>query len=66
MVVTDTNALFRIPGVEDPALGDVAVGDHVALAGMWESEATFQASSCALSGKQESRASCVGASWMLD
>jgi hypothetical protein len=42
-VVTDADTIFRVPGVEEAALDDVAVGDQVDVAGVWESETTFSA-----------------------
>ena len=42
-VLTDASTLFRIPGVENPSLEDVHVGDGVVCGGQWEGETTFQA-----------------------
>jgi len=42
-VLAGGDAVFRIPGVEDPTLDDVVIGDHVTLAGTWEDEMTFEA-----------------------
>ena len=42
-VLARGDTIFRIPGVEEPALGDVEIGNHVTVAGTWEDEATFDA-----------------------
>jgi hypothetical protein len=42
-VVTSESTRFRIPGVEDPALGDLAVGDHVIAAGRRDEGGLFHA-----------------------
>ncbi len=42
-VLTDADTVFRVPGVEEPALDDVVVGNQVITAGTWEEEATFNA-----------------------
>ncbi|HHS98595.1 MAG TPA: hypothetical protein ENK08_12020 [Chloroflexi bacterium] len=43
-VLTDDSTMFRIPGVENPSLDDVRVGDHVGCGGEWKNEKTFHAS----------------------
>ncbi len=40
-VLTDADTIFRIPGIEEPALDDVGVGDRVDVVGVWEDETTF-------------------------
>ena len=42
-VLTDAGTVFRVPGVEEPTLADVEVGDQVIAAGTWEDETTFSA-----------------------
>ena len=34
-VVTNNDTVFRIPGVEDPSIDDIAVGDFVVVLGRW-------------------------------
>jgi hypothetical protein len=41
--LTGTETVFRIPGVEEPTVGDVSIGNRVTLVGTWEDEATFDA-----------------------
>ncbi|HEY76635.1 MAG TPA: hypothetical protein G4O00_10735 [Thermoflexia bacterium] len=43
-VLTDGSTIFRVPGVEDPSLVDVQVGDRVGCGGEWKDEGTFHAS----------------------
>jgi RNase P/RNase MRP subunit p29 len=40
-VLTDADTVFRVPGVEEPGLDDIQVGDRVAVGGSWEDESTF-------------------------
>jgi hypothetical protein len=42
-VHTDENTRFRIPGVNDPGLDDIAVGDHIVAAGRWNKDGSLQA-----------------------
>jgi RNase P/RNase MRP subunit p29 len=42
-VLTDADTVFRVPGVEEPGLDDVEVGDQIVAGGSWGSEATFHA-----------------------
>ncbi|MBL7064171.1 MAG: hypothetical protein ISS49_08200 [Anaerolineae bacterium] len=42
-VLTDAGTVFRVPGMEEPTLADVEIGDRVIAAGTWEDEATFSA-----------------------
>ena len=49
-VVTDADTIFRIPGVEDPTLADVKVGDRVSGAGTWQDETTFNATGVSVRG----------------
>jgi hypothetical protein len=42
-VLTDGDTVFHVPGVENPGLGDVELGDQVVAGGSWESESTFHA-----------------------
>ena len=42
-VHTDENTRFRIPGVEDPGLDDIAEGDHIVAAGRWNEDGSLQA-----------------------
>jgi RNase P/RNase MRP subunit p29 len=37
-LITDVNTLYRIPGVEDPSLSDLAVGDAAGAIGWWEED----------------------------
>lgn len=43
MVHTDENTHFRIPGVRDPGLDDIAVGDFVGAAGRWNEDGSLEA-----------------------
>lgn len=43
-VLTDGSTVFRIPGLENPSLEDVRVGDQIGCGGVWEDEGTFHAS----------------------
>ncbi len=58
-VLTDGSTVFRIPGVEEPTLADVKVGDRVTVGGTWEDEATFHALGVGVIGGQ--RAGAQGA-----
>ncbi|MEE8390144.1 MAG: DUF5666 domain-containing protein, partial [Anaerolineae bacterium] len=49
-VLTDADTVLRVPGVEEPALDDVEVGDQIAAAGTWEDEATFNAVAAGVRG----------------
>jgi hypothetical protein len=42
-VLADEDTVFRVPGVEEPGLDDIKVGDRVVVGGSWESESTFHA-----------------------
>ena len=42
-VITDLEAVFHVPGVEEPALDDVKAGDRVSVTGIWGDETTFHA-----------------------
>lgn len=42
-VLTDEDTVFRVPGVEEPGLDDVKVGDRIVAGGTWESESSFHA-----------------------
>lgn len=42
-VLTDRDTVFRVPGVEEPGLDDIKVGDRVVVGGSWEDESTFHA-----------------------
>ena len=42
-VLTDADTVVRIPGVEEPALGDIEIGARVTAAGTWDDAATFRA-----------------------
>ncbi|MFQ6101914.1 MAG: DUF5666 domain-containing protein [Anaerolineae bacterium] len=42
-VLTDTDTVFRIPGIEEPTLGDVEVGERAIAVGTWENATTFHA-----------------------
>lgn len=42
-VTTDGDTLFRIPGVEEPGLDDIDVGDRVVAVGTWTGESRFHA-----------------------
>jgi hypothetical protein len=55
-VLTDSNTVFRIPGVEEATLADVKVGDHVTVGGTWEDEATFHALGVGVIGGQRAGA----------
>ena len=42
-VNTDERTRYRIPGVEEPSLEDLEVGDHIGVAGRWENDGTILA-----------------------
>jgi hypothetical protein len=42
-VLTGAETILRVPGVEEPTVDDVEVGDQVTAAGTWEDETTFDA-----------------------
>jgi hypothetical protein len=42
-VLTGAETVLRVPGVEEPTMDDVEIGDQVTAAGTWEDEATFDA-----------------------
>ncbi len=42
-VITDAGTVFRVPGIEEPALDNVDVGAQAIVAGTWENETTFDA-----------------------
>jgi len=42
-VITDAEAVFHVPGIEEPALDDVQAGDRVSVTGTWGDETTFHA-----------------------
>ncbi|MBN1955242.1 MAG: hypothetical protein JW900_09360 [Anaerolineae bacterium] len=42
-VLTDDGTLIRVPGVQDPTLADIAVGDEVTCGGTWADADSFQA-----------------------
>lgn len=42
-VLTDRDTVFRVPGVGEPGLGDIKVGDRVVVGGSWVNESTFHA-----------------------
>jgi RNase P/RNase MRP subunit p29 len=43
VVLVDEGTSIRVPGVEDPALTDIQVGDPVAARGQWNEDGTLQA-----------------------
>lgn len=51
-VLTDGDTIFRIPGVEEPGLDDINVGDRVIVGGSWENESTFHAIAVGVVGGQ--------------
>ena len=54
-VSTGADTVYRIAGIEDATLGDVAAGDRVSLVGTWENRATFDALIVAVLVKVERR-----------
>lgn len=42
-LATDENTLLRIPGIQDPDLSDITIGDHVGVAGVRMSDGTLLA-----------------------
>lgn len=42
-VLVDEDTVWRIPGIEEAALSNIAVGDHIVAAGTWQDAATFHA-----------------------
>jgi len=58
-VLTDADTVLRIPGVEDPSLEDIKVGDKIAAAGTWEDETTFHAIGVAVGGRREGQRGVV-------
>jgi len=42
-VLTGGDTVFRIPGVEEPTLDDVEIGERIMAAGTWDDDMTFQA-----------------------
>lgn len=42
-VLTGADTVVRVPGVEEPGLDDVKIGDRITAAGIWVDELTFQA-----------------------
>ncbi|MEA3338800.1 MAG: DUF5666 domain-containing protein [Chloroflexota bacterium] len=42
-VLTGGDTIFRIPGVEEPALDDIEIGERIMAAGAWDDDVTFQA-----------------------
>jgi hypothetical protein len=58
-VLTDDETIFRIPGVEEPTLGDIEVGNPVIAAGTWEDEATFHAVGVGVGGRREGQPGVV-------
>jgi hypothetical protein len=49
-VLTDEDTVFRVPGVEEPGLDDVNVGDRIVAGGSWESESSFHAIGVGVAG----------------
>jgi RNase P/RNase MRP subunit p29 len=49
-VLTGESTIFRVPGVEEPGLDDVEVGDRIVAGGSWESESAFHAISVGVVG----------------
>ncbi len=41
--LTGVETILRIPGVEEPTVDDIEVGDHATATGVWVDEATFDA-----------------------
>jgi hypothetical protein len=54
-VLTDADTILRIPGVEEPTVDDVGIGDQVIAAGTWEDETTFNAISIGVRGGRRAR-----------
>jgi RNase P/RNase MRP subunit p29 len=52
-VLTDADTVFRVPGVEEPGLDDVEVGDRVVAGGSWESESSFHAAGIGVVGGRQ-------------
>jgi len=51
-VLTDRDTVFRVPGVEEPGLDDIKIGDRVAVGGSWRDESTFYAIAVGVVGGQ--------------
>jgi hypothetical protein len=58
-VLTDAETIFRIPGVEEPTLADIEVGNPVIAAGTWEDEVTFHAIGVGVGGRREGQPGVV-------
>lgn len=58
-VLTDADTVLRIPGVEDPSLEDIKVGDKISAVGTWEDETTFHAIGVAVGGRREGQRGVV-------
>ncbi len=64
-VLTDDETLFRVPGVEEATLADVAVGTRVSCGGQWESVDGFHASVVAvLPESQTPGQACQAQGWV--
>jgi hypothetical protein len=51
-VLTGSDTVYRIAGLEGAALGDIAAGDRVFLAGVWQDSTTFDALIVAVSAER--------------
>lgn len=49
-VLTDVDTVLRVPGVEEPTLDDVEIGDRATATGEWEDETTFNAIAVGIHG----------------
>lgn len=49
-VLTDADTVFRVPGVEEPGLDDINVGDRIVAGGSWEGESAFRAIGVGVAG----------------
>ncbi len=59
-VLITADTIFRIPGVQEATGADIEIGDHVTAVGVWEDEATFQASGIgARGGRREGQPGTV-------
>jgi hypothetical protein len=65
-VLTDGGTIFRVPGLDDPALDDVEVGDRVIAAGTWEDEAAFRAIGVGVRGDRRAGQRAGVRGWVIN
>lgn len=60
-ILVDEDTVWRIPGIEEATLGNIAVGDRIIAAGTWRDAATFHAVGIHLpDGRREGQPGKVG------